>query len=174
MRPVHAQGYYFLIPMGERWRVHEVVNYYYYDEEGRLSELVHRPFEYQREVERAWDAFQEELSKEEIRINGERAEARVVWAVLEFLGFAELPYYSFFVEFEGPHKEGENCFENSFEPWVAEYDYEAFWYLPPGYRFTLAHTSCDYEVTDDGRILNIWCRKGDRIKGYEKICWAEA
>ena len=174
MKPVYAQGYYFLIPMKDKWRVQEVINYYYLDEEGKLAELVHRPFDYEEEVERAWDNMQSALLEEDVRINGTKVEPLVLWTVLDFLAFAELPYYTFFIEFEGPAKEGENCFENKYESWTAEYDYVAYWYLPPGFRFTEALTSCDYEVTEDGRVLSIWCRKGDRVRGYERICWKKA
>ncbi|ABU81539.1 hypothetical protein [Ignicoccus hospitalis] len=171
MRPVYAQGYYFLIPLKNSWRVHEVVNYYYYDEEGEMSELLHKPSEYEEEVYRAWEVMQEELEKEEVMINGVKTVPKVNWASLNFLAFAELPYYTFLIEFEGPSREGTNCFENRFEDWVAEYDYEAFWYLPPGYRFSEVQTSCEYEVSEDGRALGIWCRKGEEVRGYERICW---
>ena len=171
MKPIYAQGYYFLVPFSGKWRVQEVINYYYLDEEGKLAELVHRPLEYEEEVLRVQNNMQAALLEEDVRINGVKAEPVVLWTVLEFLAFAELPYYTFFIEFEGPAKDGENCFENRYESWVAEYDYEAYWYLPPGFRFTECSTSCDYEVTEDGRILSIWCRRGDRIKGYERICW---
>jgi hypothetical protein len=172
MRPIHAQGYYSVYLLEREWRIWEVVNYYYYDESAKLAELVHKPFEYRKEILMTWESMQRELNKEKVRINGERVRVLVRNTSLEFVSFAEIPYFTFILEFKGPYKEGLNCFENEFEGGEAEYDYEAFWLLPPGWRFEVAETSCEYDVSDDeGRILMLWCRKGDKIKGYEKICW---
>ncbi len=172
LRPVHAQGYYSVTPLGNLWNVIEIVNYYYYDEEGELSSKVHRPLEYREEILRAWNNMQEELDKEEVKLNGKRTRVLVRNVSLEFVGFREIPYFTFVLEFSGPKVEGVNCFENAFERGKAEYDYEAFWTLPPGYRFVEAVTSCEYDLPDEeGRILMLWCRKGDEIRGYERICW---
>ncbi len=172
MKPIYAQGYYFISLVGNEWHFWEIINYYYFDEKAEMAELVHRPFDYAEEVERARLALQEEIDKEKVKVNGERVKVEVKQAVLEFLAFAEIPYYTFVLEFKGPYKEGENCFENEFEEWIAEYDYEAYWLAPKGWAFTEALTSCDYEVSEDGSVLSIWCRKGDRVRGYEKICWS--
>ncbi len=172
MRPIHAQGYYNVYLHGREWRIWEVVNYYYYDEEAKLSELVHRPKDYVNEIERAWEAMQKALDEEKVKINGERVRVLVKNTSMEFVNFAEIPYYTFILEFKGPYRDGVNCFENEFEAGRAEYDYEAFWLLPPGWTFVEVNTSCEYDLPDEeGRILMLWCRKGDKIKGYEKICW---
>ena len=172
MEPIYAQGYYFISLQGDKWHFWEIINYYYFDEEAKLSVLTHRPFDYAIEVERVRENMQREIDEEDVRVNGEKVKVHVRQATLEFLAFAEIPYYTFVLEFEGPYKEGENCFENTFEEWVAEYDYEAYWLAPKGWAFTEVLTSCDYEVSEDGSVLSIWCRKGDKVRGYEKICWS--
>ena len=175
MKPVHAQGYYSIIPLNGKWHVSEIVNYYYYDEEGTLASKIHKPKEYREEILNAWENMQRALNEEEVRINGIPVEVIVKNTSMEFVGFKEIPYFTFVLEFQGPVREGINCFENRFEEGVAEYDYEAFWILPPGYEFEEAVTSCEYDLPDeDGRILMLWCRRGDKIRGYERICWKRA
>ena len=173
MKPIHAQGYYNVSLVKNKWRIWEVVNYYYYDEKAELAETVHKPFKYREEIERAWQNMQAALDEEEVRINGEKVRVIVRNTSLEFVGFAEIPYFTFILEFEGPYKKDDvNCFENSFEGGEAEYDYEAYWLFPPGWRVSEASTSCEYDVPDEeGRILMLWCRRGDKIRGYERICW---
>ncbi|ALU11469.1 hypothetical protein EYM_01375 [Ignicoccus islandicus DSM 13165] len=172
MKPIHAQGYYFVTPLGSSWQIIEVVNYYYYDEEGLLASKLHKPREYREEILTTWENMQRALDSEEVKVNGKPTKVTVRNVSMEFVGFKEVPYFTFVLEFHGPIVEGINCFENSFEEGVAEYDYEAFWLLPPGYEFVEAVTSCEYDLPDEeGRILMLWCRKGDKVKGYERICW---
>jgi len=65
------------------------------------------------------------LSQEEVRVNGEKVEAEALTVNLDFRGEAERPAITFYIEFDGKLKPGEeNVYECSYEPGTAEYDYE--------------------------------------------------
>ena len=61
-------------------------------------------------------------------------------------------------------------YENTYESVVAEYDYTAYWFFPPGSKVIEVVTSSRYDVFGStNNILVLWARMGEEIKGYEKI-----
>jgi len=88
---------------------------------------------------------------------------------LDFRGKAEKPAITFYIEFDGKLKPGEeNVYECSYEPGIAEYDYEVYWIFPKGSRIISVKTSTEYEIYGE-RFLVMWARRGDKYLGHEKI-----
>ena len=174
MKPVHAQGYFAVSHEEGKVRVKQIVNFYYLDEEEEYAKLIHRPKDYEEEMNKLAANMQYLLDKEEVIINGKRVRPEVKAVSLEFVAFSWLPYITFIIEFEGPLKEDRNVYENKYEGGVAEYDYEVYWIFPKGWEVEEAIASGDYDVLGDGNILLIWCRRGDRITGYERFVWVRS
>ncbi len=166
IEPVHAQGFFVVTRRGD---VHQIVVYDYYDPEGYYAKLIHRPREYEEEMNRLAANMQEFLDSEEVVINGERVYPKVVAVSLEHRGFEDSPYITFIIHFKGRLRRGLNTYENKYEEGVAEYDYEAYWIFPPRTRIVEVDVRSEYEVLGSGNILLLWARRGDKVGGYEKI-----
>ena len=166
VRPIHAQGFFSVSPSGF---IHQVIVYDYWDPDEYYAKLIHRPAEYEEEMERLRAAMQEALDSEEVVVNGVRVKPEVQAVSLEHRMDPRLPYITFLITFEAPLRRGENVYENRYEEEVVEYDYEVFWLFPPRTRIVEVVTRTEYDVLGDGNILLLWARKGDRSGTYERI-----
>ena len=166
IKPIHGQAFFTL---GYRGVFQQILTFDYLDPDEFYYQILHDHESYEAEMQSLLDSMNELLSKEEISINGERAEAEALAVNLDFRGEAEKPTISFYIEFAGKlNLRGENVYENRYEPGVAEYDYEVYWFLPKGSKILEVVTSTEYEVYGE-RFLVMWARLGDRYEGYEKI-----
>lgn len=166
IEPIYAQGFFTVGPD----RVFQIVEFDYRDDEGYYWRLTRREDEYQEEAARLAAAMQEELDKEAVVVNGVRTRPVVEGVAVNFRGGPRHVTIVFLIQFEAPFRRGLNVYENEYEGVVAEYDYTAYWFFPPGYRVVEVLASGRYDVigpTDN--ILVIWARAGDEIKGYERI-----
>lgn len=166
VKPIHAQGFFAVSLSGY---VHQVVIYDYYDPDEYYARLIHRPLEYEEEMERLRAVMQEMLDEEKIVVNGVRVYPEVQAVSLEHRVDPRLPYITFLIEFNAPIKPGVNIYENSYEEEVVEYDYEVFWMFPPKTKVYEVITKTEYEILGDGNIVLLWARKGDKSGSYERI-----
>ena len=162
--PVFGQGIFTVSRAGEFF---QVVRYDYYDPDGYYSKVMRSPVLYGEEVSRLYYNMQSLLDSEVVKVNGLKVRPRVRAVNIELSGFEEFPHITFLIYFRGRLRRGENVFENWYDEEDAEYDYEVYWFFPPRTRILEVIVSGDYDVV--GSLLYIWARKGDRIKGYERI-----
>ncbi|HDD66924.1 MAG TPA: hypothetical protein ENG52_04815 [Nitrososphaeria archaeon] len=166
IKPLHGHAFFTINYSGA---FSQILVFDYYDPDRFYYSLLHDDEEYRSTMEELLASMNQLLSQEEIRVNGEKTEAEALTVNLDFRGEAEKPAITFYIEFDGKLKPGgENAYECSYEPGVAEYDYEVYWILPNGSRITSVETSTEYEIYG-GRFLVMWARRGDRYSGYEKI-----
>jgi len=166
IKPLHGHAFFTINYSGA---FSQILVFDYYDPDKFYYSLLHDDEKYRSTMEELLASMNQLLSQEEIRVNGERAEAEALTVNLDFRGEAEKPAITFYIEFDGKLKPGEeNVYECSYEPGVAEYDYEVYWILPDGSRVISVKTSTEYEIYG-GRFLVMWARRGDRYDGYEKI-----
>ena len=165
IKPIHGQGFFIVSRNG---LITQIVRFDYYDPKKYYAQLYHRPQDYQIEIAKLQTNMQQSLNEERVYINGERVYPRVQLVNIEHNGFEDNPYITFIIQFRGKLTKGLNTYENYYEDTVAEYDYEVYWVFP--YRFEVVEvvSSSDYDVIDN-RIVYLWSRRGDRIKGYERI-----
>ncbi len=163
--PIHAQGFFIVSRNG---LVTQIVRFDYYDTKGYYSQLYHKPQDYQKEILRLQNNMQQALDEEKVFINKERVYPKVQLVNIEHNGFEDNPYITFIIQFKGKLTKGLNTYENYYEDTIAEYDYEVYWVFPPRSEVIEVVSSSDYDVIDN-RIVYLWSRKGDKIKGYEKI-----
>jgi len=169
VEPIHAQGFFIVSRRGD---INQIVIYDYYDPEHYYLNLLHRPLDYEEEIKKLAANMQYYLNQEKVLINGERVKPIVKTVSIEHRGFAEIAYITFTIYFKGKLHKGLNTYENIYEAEKAEYDYEVYWIFPPRSKVVEVDIAAEYEVLGDGNILLFWVRKGDRIRGYEKIVFS--
>lgn len=165
IKPVHAHAFFALDLSGA---FNHILCFDYHDPDTYYYELLKDEKKYHEELGRLLTSMNDLLSSEEIRVNGVRVGAEALMVNLDFRGEAERPTITFYIEFRGELKPGENIYECLYEPGTAEYDYEVYWLLPKGSKILEVKTSTSYDVYDE-RFLIMWARLGDRYHGYEKI-----
>jgi len=163
-KPIHAQGFFTVSKTG---RFVEIIRFDYYDPEEYYADIYHNEEKYYWETWKLAHNMQAELDSEEVFINGTRTKPKVLLVNIEHSGAPELPHVTFIIEFSGPLKKGVNTYENVYEAEVAEYDLEAYWIFPPGTIIKCFEGDMEYDIKE--RVLYLWKRKGDFVKGYEKI-----
>ncbi len=164
--PVYAQGFFTLSPTG----IYQVVIYEYIDREKYYHKIVEDDELYTDEIERLRTIIEDELAKELIKINEERAETIINGISIAFHESPEHVSLIFFVFIKGVIKNGINIYEDYYESTKAEYDYDAYWFLPPSWRILEVVASGRYDVYGPtNNMLIISARRGDDISGYEKI-----
>ncbi len=166
--PIHAQGFFCV---HRRGLVNQIIIYDYYDPKGYYAKLIHRPLDYENEMKKLAANMQYFLDQEQVLINGEKVRPIVKSVSLDHRGFMEIAYITYVIEFKGRFKRGVNTYENIYEVEVAEYDYEVYWIFPPRTKIIEVEVAAEYEILGDGNILLFWVRKGDKLKGYEKIAF---
>ena len=165
VKPVHAHAFFTLDLSGA---FNQILCFDYHDPDAYYYRLLEDEEGYREELERLLTSMNDLLSSEEIRVNGVRVEAEALMINLDFRGEAERPAITFYIEFRGGLKPGENVYECVYEAGTAEYDYEVYWLLPEGSKILKVETSTSYEIYDE-RFLVMWARLGDSYDGYEKI-----
>ena len=166
MKPIHAHGFFTVSRNG---LFYEIIVFDYYDPEEYYAHLIHKPLDYEKEMARLIQIMQETLDEEYVSINGERIRPKVVGVDLGHRGFSDTPFITFLIYFKGRLRRGENVYENRYEESVAEYDYEVYWFFPPGFKVVEVDFRTDYEVLGSGNLLYVWARKGDKTGGREFI-----
>jgi len=162
--PIHGQGFFTVSRRGE---FYQIVRYDYYDPEGYYVKVLKSPTLYNEEISKLASNMQSFIDSEKVIVNGLQVKPKVLMVNIEHSGFEEYPHITFLIYFKGKLTNGINVFENVYEECVAEYDYEVYWVFPPRTKILEVEVSGDFDVV--GNILYIWARRGDRIKGYEKI-----
>ncbi len=166
VKPVHGHAFFTINYSGA---FSQILVFDYHDPDRFYYSLLHDDEKYRSTMEELLASMNQLLSQEEIRVNGEKVEAEALTVNLDFRGKAEKPAITFYIEFDGKLKPGEeNVYECSYEPGTAEYDYEVYWLFPDGSRIISVKTSTEYEIYG-GRFLVMWARRGDKYRGYEKI-----
>ncbi len=167
VRPLYAQGFFFV--------GYNVISYYvvfdYLDPLGYYDAVKSDEKLYENEIVKLYYNMQESLNSEEVYVNGERVKPRVVLVDIGFRSSRSRPYIVFGIRFKAPTKSGRNVYENKYEPEVAEYNYTAYWILPPGSRILevdMGGSREDWEIVSDN-VLVIYGYKGVKTSGYEKI-----
>lgn len=165
-KPVHGQAFFTLCHDGV---FQQILIFDYFDPGKSYYQILHDPQRYEVEMQRLLDSMNQLLSEEEILVNEERVNAEALTINLDFRGEAERPTISYYIEFAGKlNLNDENVYENKYEPGIAEYDYEVYWFFPEGSTILEIETSTEYELYYN-RFLIMWARIGDWYDGYEKI-----
>jgi len=166
IKPIHGQSFFTLSYNGV---FQQILIFDYFDPDKFYYRILHDEESYKVEMQKLLNSMNQLLSREEIRINGERVKAEALTINLDFRGEAEKPTISFYIEFAGKlNSNGENVYENRYEPGIAEYDYEVYWFFPEKTKIIEVVTDTNYEICDD-RFLILWARTGDHYGGYERI-----
>lgn len=164
VEPLHAESYFIVERNGN---FNQILKYYFLDPNEYYYSLMHKPEKYEKEMKRLYNIMKELLSEEKIIINNVHVNPKIEFINIDFIGFVDQPYITYYIKFKGPLKRGFNVFEDYYEKTVAEYDYEIYWFFPDRTRIVEVVVDGDFEVLKNK--LFIWARKGDRISGYEKI-----
>lgn len=159
VRPIFARAFFHMDPAG---RVSQYMVFYYDDPRGYYAGLSEEELE--RERETVWSNMQSFLDEEEIRINGRRAEARVLYVDIGLMSLTR-PYIVFLIEFGGELKRGLNVYEDIYEEETAEYPYEFLWQLPG----RVVRASMAGEVKISGNLLSVKVPAGAKVGGREVI-----
>ena len=165
IRPIHGQGFFIVSRNG---LITQIVRFDYYDPTKYYTQLYHRPLDYQNEIAKFQANMQQSLDEERVYINGKRVYPKVQLVNIEHNGFDDNPYITFIIQFRGKFAKGLNTYENYYEDTITEYDYEVYWVFPERFEVVEVVSSSDYDVIDR-RIVYLWSRRGDKIKGYERI-----
>jgi len=166
VKPIHGHAFFTL---GYDETFSQILIFDYHDPAQFYYSLLRDEKAYNREMQTLLASMNELLKEEEVIINGEKVEAEALTVNLDFRGRPEDPTLTFYIEFRGELRHGEeNTYECYYESGIAEYDYEVYWILPRGSKILEVVTSTEYEVYED-RFLVMWARYGDRYDGYERI-----
>jgi len=166
IKPVHGQAFFTLSYGGV---FQQILVFDYLDPTKYYYRILHDEAAYKAEMQKLLNSMNNLLSREEILVNGERVEAEALAINLDFRGAPERPTITYYIEFAGElNPDRENVYENRYEPGIAEYDYEVYWFFPRKTRIVEVVTDTEYEIYDE-RFLILWARTGDRYGGYERI-----
>ncbi len=166
IEPVYAQGFFIVTKSG---LVHQVVIFDYYDPEGYYFDIMEDEVALNNEVEFLKDSMQAILDQEKVVINGARTKPKVIDVDIGFRSSSVRPFLTFFIIFKGDFKNGVNVYENWYESEEAEYDFDAYWFFPPGAEVLEVIASGATEIFGNKNILAISVKRRERITGYEKI-----
>jgi len=163
-KPIFAQGFFTVSRRGDFF---QIVRFDYYDPEHYYEKVMKSPILYDEEMRKLAYNMQRMLDLEEVLVNSIRVRPKVRMVNIEHSGFSDAPHITFLIYFKGSLRKGVNTFEDKYESETIEYDYEVYWFFPPKTRIVEVEMSGDIDVIDN--ILYVWARRGDKIKGYEKI-----
>lgn len=163
MKPIYAYGYFVVSPTGD---FHQITIYEYVDAEEELARALRsRPKE---EVEAMRNNMQSFLDEEVVKVNGVVTKPKVLLVNAGFRGSLKRPFIEFLIHFSGDLIEGNNTYENLYEPEVTTYDYSVVWVFPRNFEVVEADVGVEYEVKPRN-VLRFSVKKGFKIPGYEKI-----
>lgn len=159
VKPIFARAFFHMEPSG---RVAQYMVFYYDDPRAYYAGLTRRELEREREI--VWRNMQAFLDEEEIRINGRRVEAKVVYVDIGLMAINR-PYIVFLIEFGGELRRGVNVYEDFYEEEIAEYPYEFLWRLPG----RVLRASMAGEARAVGNLLFVRVPAGVKVGGREAI-----
>ncbi|MEM3538663.1 MAG: hypothetical protein QW193_05180 [Nitrososphaerales archaeon] len=165
VKPIHAHGFFWVSREG---MVNQTIIFDYYDDKGYYYSLLHKPYEYEKEMMKLFYSMQSFLDQEKILMNNIKCKPKVLTVSLDHRGFESLPCITFLITFKSRTKIGLNKYENFYEKGVVEYDYEAYWIFPKRTKILEVESTIEYEIVAN-KILIMRARKGDKYSGYEKI-----
>lgn len=164
VRPLHAVGYYLV----DARMFRQLITFVYHDPEGFFLEATRSKKRLDEETERFRVGMKEVLDQERVLFNGREVDVSVSSVVISSDPARSLGLVSYVLESRLELKLGEeNTYENSYEPGVAEYGYEAVWVFPPGTEIIEVVSPSRYEI--QGHVLVFLASKGDEYDGYEAI-----
>ena len=91
IKPIHGQSFFTLSYNGV---FQQILIFDYFDPDKFYYRILHDEESYQAEMQKLLNSMNQLLSREEIRINGERVEAEALTINLDFRGEAEKPTIS--------------------------------------------------------------------------------
>ncbi|MCP8320794.1 MAG: hypothetical protein H3Z52_07630 [archaeon] len=165
VEPIHAHGFFWVSREGI---VNQTIIFDYYDGKGYYASLLHKPYEYEKEMIKLFYSMQNLLDQEKILMNNIKCKPKVLTVSLDHRGLENLPCITFLITFKGQIKIGLNTYENFYEKGIVEYDYEAYWVFPKRTKILEVESSVEYEMIAKN-ILIMRARREDRYSGYEKI-----
>jgi hypothetical protein len=111
--------------------------------------------------------MQKFLDAEQIFINGQRVEQKILHVDIGLRGAADIPYLRWVIFFQGQHQSGVNTLASKVEEETAEYDIEVLYLWPKNTEIKEVITPMEFEIR--GPLLLVWSRKGDLVGGYEEV-----
>ena len=149
--------------------IHQVLVYDYADPEGTYKALVEDEIAFRNEVSSLRWNMAEFLAAEKVYINDQRVTQNILHVDIGFRGSSEVPYFQWVIHFEGIRQDGVNSLKSIVEEEITEYDLEVLYLFPAGTEIIEVKTPMEYEVQDS--LLFVWAREGDKVGGYEEVCF---
>lgn len=159
VKPIYARGFFNMSFSGE---TNQLTVFYYYDRDEYYASL--KKIEIKNEIKKLKENMQYYLDQEEIRINGKRVKAKVMFVRFGLLSI-KYPFVEFLIRFRGELKKGVNKYEDTYEEEIAEYPYEATWILPG----KVINSNIAGKVRIKNNILFLKVKKGLKVGGTETI-----
>ncbi|MCE4614627.1 MAG: hypothetical protein F7B60_03770 [Desulfurococcales archaeon] len=165
LTPIESTGFFTVYPHGE---ILQVVEYKYYEETGYYQRVLEDKGLLAREKRLLHRGMENILRGERILINGQQASWNVLQPDIVLLE-PNRPVIIFHVSISFNVKDGRNIYEEYYEEAEAEYNYEAYWYLPMCMHVLKVEASGETGVSDDDRLVVIKVSKGEHVEGYESL-----
>lgn len=163
MKPLYAYGYFIALPTGD---FHQIIIYEYVDVEREFARALKN--RRREELEAMKNNMQSYLDEEVVKINEVVVKPKVISVSAGFRGSSKRPFIEFLIHFRGDLIEGDNKYENIYEPEVTTYDYSVAWVFPPSFKVVEADIGVEYEISPEN-VLRFSVKKGFKTPGYEKI-----
>ncbi len=167
VKPLHAHEFMLVSSDGV---FNQILNFDYHDPFGFYRSLLKDEEQYYMEMSRLIWNMQSLLDEEEVKVNGKKCRPEVLTVTLDFRGSENLPCITFFVQFKADLKVGMNVYECFYNEEVAEYDYEAYWVFPPGFKVVDVDVKTEKDLVTEN-VLVLWARVGDSVGCYEKVAF---
>ncbi len=162
--PLFASSYFTI---STSLQVYQVVCYDYADPDGYYERILHDPKAFTQEAENLCTNMQAFLDAEQVFINGQRIEQKILHVDIGLRGAADIPYLKWVIFFQGQLQPGVNSLASNVEEEVSEYDIEVLYLWPKETQIKEVITPMDFEIR--GPLLFVWSRKGDLVGGYEEV-----
>ncbi len=164
VKPLFASSYFAI---SNTLQVYQVVCYDYADPDGYYERILQDSDAFKQEVENLCTNMQGFLDAEQVFINGQRVEQKILHVDIGLRGAADVPYLKWVIFFQGQVQPGINTLASDVEEEVSEYDIEVLYLWPPETQINKVVTPMDFEIR--GPLLLVWSRKGDVVGGYEEV-----
>ncbi|MFX1243578.1 MAG: hypothetical protein ACFE8F_01370 [Promethearchaeota archaeon] len=149
--------------------IHQVLIYDYADPEGVYKALVEDETEFRKEIKRLRQNMNAFLAAEKVYINDQRVTQEILHVDIGFRGSADIPYFQWVIHFQGFSRTGINSLKSVVEEERAEYDLEVLYLFPVGTDIIEVKTPMEYDIQRS--LLLVWAREGDKVGGYEEVCF---
>ncbi len=162
--PLFASSYFTI---STTLQIYQVICYDYADPDGYYERILLDSKAFTQEAESLCRNMQAFLDAEQVFINGQRVEQKILHVDIGLRGAADIPYIKWVVFFQGQVQPGVNTLTSNVEEEVSEYDIEVLYLWPPETQIKEVVTPMDFEVR--GPLLLVWSRKGELVGGYEEV-----